>query len=377
MIKTARLLRPLALIGLMGLGAAAVLMGQGTAATEPAASLPADRPQPVRVVEVAFRPAVPETTYTGTVRPRWSSAMGFRITGKITERLAETGQFVTPGQPLARLDETDIRLSIEAREAEVAAARSNLGRLADEVARNRRLFQEGHVSQAALDRVETERDLAQATLDAAARGLDQTRNQLAYTTLSADHAGIVTAVLAEAGQVVEAGSPVMTVARTDALDAVVAVPEQKRLGLEVMAARATLWGGPDRPYALTLREISPDVDAASRTYTARFTIEAPDAALSLGRTLTVHLAPPATAPVAALPLAAVMNDGRGPAVWKLTGAGDRIERQPVTIASLTEEAALIADGLQPGDRVVSLGVHKIDPGRPVRIVEDLPPPALP
>jgi RND family efflux transporter MFP subunit len=156
----------------------------------------------------------------------------------------------------------------------------------------------------------------------------------------------------------------------------VAIPEQKRHGLEVMAAHATLWGGPDLPYALTLREISPDVDGASRTYTARFTIEAPDAALSLGRTLTVRLEAPEGASVAVLPLAAVMNDGRGTAVWKLTGAGDRIERQTITIASLTEETALISGGLAEGDRVIGLGVHKVDPGRPIRIVEDVPPLAL-
>jgi RND family efflux transporter MFP subunit len=375
MIQTKRLLKPLALVGLMGLGAAAVLMGEGTAGTDPSATLPVDRPQPVRVVEVLFRPPVSDTTYTGTVRPRWSSAMGFRITGKITERLVETGQFVSPGEALARLDETDIHLSIAALEAEIEAARSNLDRLRDEVARNNRLFNAGHVSQAALDRVETERDQAQAHLDATARGLDQTRNQLGYTTLSADHAGVVTAVTAEAGQVVEAGTPVITVARMDALDAVVAIPEQKRFGLELMTASATLWGGPDRTYALVLREVSPDVDPVSRTYTARFTLEAPDAGLSLGRTLTVRLSPPEAAPVATLPLAAVMNDGRGPAVWKV--ADDRVSRQPVTIAALTGETALIADGLASGDHVVSLGVHKIDPGRPIRIVESFPPPALP
>jgi multidrug efflux pump subunit AcrA (membrane-fusion protein) len=158
--------------------------------------------------------------------------------------------------------------------------------------------------------------------------------------------------------------------RTDALDAVIALPEQRRYGVEAMAATATLWDSPLPPYAITLREISPDVDPASRTYTARFTIEAPDAALSLGRTLTIHLMPPAGDPVAVVPLAAVMSDGKGSMVWKLSADGTAVIAQPVDVLGLTEDTALISRGLTAEDRIVSLGVHKIDPSRPVRVIED-------
>ena len=163
--------------------------------------------------------------------------------------------------------------------------------------------------------------------------LDQTQNQLAYTTLSADDDGVVTGVLAEAGQVLEAGTPIVTIARSDALDAVIALPEQRRFGLEVQTATATLWDSTHPAYRLTLREVSPDVDPASRTYTARFTIDAPDLALSLGRTLTVHLVPPTSDAVAVIPLAALLNDGRGSMVWKLSPDGTRVQPNPVEISS--------------------------------------------
>ncbi len=365
-----------ALVVVVGVAASALVIVASRAATkgESPAPLPSDRPQPLRVTQVSLQPMVRTTTYTGTVRPRYSSAVGFRIDGKVTERLVEVGQVVRAGEPLAKLDETDIRLAIASLEADLAAAQSNLSRLEAEVSRNQKLFSEGHVAKAALDVVVSERDQARATADGTARSLDQTRNQLAYTTLSADDDGVVTGVLAEAGQVLEAGTPIVTIARSDALDAVIALPEQRRFGLEVQTATATLWDSTHPAYRLTLREVSPDVDPASRTYTARFTIDAPDLALSLGRTLTVHLVPPTSDAVAVIPLAALLNDGRGSMVWKLSPDGTRVQPNPVEISSLTEETAVIASGLASGDRIVSLGVHKVDPGRPVRVIEQTAPP---
>jgi RND family efflux transporter MFP subunit len=371
--------RPLlqfALVAVLGVAASALVIAGSRAATknESPVPLPSERPQPLRVTQVSLQPMVRTTTFTGTVRPRYSSAAGFRIDGKMTERLVEVGQTVRAGEPLARLDETDIRLSIASLEADLVAARSNFSRLEAEVSRNRTLFLEGHVAKAALDTIVSQRDQARATADGTARALDQTRNQLAYTTLSADNDGVVTEVLAEAGQVIEAGAPVVTIARTDALDAVIALPEQRRFGFEVQSATATLWDSTHPPYRITLREVSPDVDPVSRTYTARFTIDAPDLALSLGRTLTVQLVPPSSNAVAVIPLAALLNDGRGSMVWKLSPDGTRVEPNPVEISSLTEETAVIASGLESGDRIVSLGVHKVDPGRPVRVIEQTAPP---
>ncbi len=372
-----RSLVQISLVAALGLGASGFVIADGRASTEPESPLlPSERSQPVRVTEVTLQPLQRTTTYTGTVRPRYSSNLGFRIDGKMTERLAEVGQRITAGEPLARLDETDIRLAIAALEADLAAARSDAARLEDEVSRNRTLFREGHVSKSALDAVVTQRDQARAAAESKERSLDQTRNQLAYTTLTFDHDGMVTELLAEAGQVLEAGTPVLTVVRTDALDAVIALPEQRRDGLEGMTATATLWDSDAPPYALTLREVSPDVDPASRTYTARFTVTAPDAALSLGRTLTVHLTPKAEAPVAAIPLAALWNTGKGSMVWKLSPDGSRVEAQPVEVGSLTDDLAVIRSGLMGGERIVSLGVHKIDPERPVRVIEETAAPAL-
>jgi RND family efflux transporter MFP subunit len=117
-----------------------------------------------------------------------------------------------------------------------------------------------------------------------------------------------------------------------------------------------------------LRELSPQADAASRTYAARFTIDDADDTVALGMTATVKLSHPSSTRVARLPLSAILNRGTGPAVYLVDGAG-ALELRPVTVAAFTENAALVSTGVATGDRVVTLGVQKLEPGEQVRTVE--------
>jgi RND family efflux transporter MFP subunit len=337
----------------------------------------APRPaQPVRVTEIAYAAPADLATYTGTVRPRIESDLGFRVAGKLMRREAEVGDRVAAGQVLAMLDDGDARLDLEAAEAERDAARTDLARAGAEALRSRSLHAGGHVARAVLDRAVSAEAEARARLDRAERLRDQAANRLSYAVLTSDAAGVVTAVRAEPGQVVAAGQPVVSVARTNAFDVVFALPEQMRQRLEGAEATAALWGAEAARYALTLRDVAPDTDPASRTYRVRMAVAAPDAQIALGRTVTVTLAGPAAAPVAALPLAAVVNDGGGAAVWRLPPGADRVERVPVEIAAIDGLVATLRGGLAAGDRVVSLGAALIDPGRPVRVVETAAAPGL-
>lgn len=292
--------------------------------------------------------------------------MGFRIAGKIVDRPVEVGDRVTAGQVLARLDDTDARLEQELAAAEAEAAGVDLRRAVAEAGRSRTLFAAGHLSEAGLDRALSAEAEAASREDRAGRALALAENRLAYTQLLAEVDGIVTATPSEAGQVVGAGTPVVSVAQTGAADVVFALPEKDRDKLVGRTARGALWGddGPDFP--LELRDISPDVDPAGRTYHVRMSVGAPDPAATFGRTVTVSLAAAPTAPVAAVPLAAVLDDGAGPGVWRV--AGDRVERVAVDLVSLGGDVAMIRGALAEGDVIVSLGAHKIDPARPVRVV---------
>jgi RND family efflux transporter MFP subunit len=329
-----------------------------------------ERPaQPVRVTRVVFTAVEASASYTGTIRPQHEAPLGFRLPGKLLARSVKVGDRVNAGQMVARLDDTDARLELEAAAADLAAARTDLSRAEDDLARSRDLFAAGHVAQAALDRAISAAAEAQSRADRSERTHDLAVNRLSYTELVAEAPGIVTATFAETGEVMAAGQPVLTVAATEALDVVFALPEQRRHLLETAAADAELWGVEGTSYALTLRDISPDVDPVGRTYRVRMTMVAPDAAAALGRTVTVRLATAGGLPAATLPLAAVLNDGAGAAVWRLPPGTDLVERVPVEVVAIDGRAALLRGRLAEGDIVVSLGAHKIDPDRPVRVVE--------
>jgi RND family efflux transporter MFP subunit len=326
-------------------------------------------PQPVRVTRVAFSADDQSESYTGTIRSQQEASLGFRLPGKLVSRMVEVGDRVTVGQVVARLDDTDARLELEAAKADLDAARTDLSRAVADLSRSRGLFAAGHVAQAALDRVTSDAAEAQSRAERAELTRDMAVNRLSYMDLVAEAEGVVTATLAEAGQVVAAGQPVVTVATTDLLDVVFALPEQRRNLLDSAAARAELWGTTHPPYALKLRDISPDVDPVGRTYRVRMTLTTPDAASALGRTVTVQLSTDGGLPAAALPMAAVLNDGAGAAVWRLPQGATLVERVPIELVEVNGQSALLRGELAEGDIVVSLGAQKIDPTRPVRVVE--------
>jgi RND family efflux transporter MFP subunit len=354
------------MLSLAGLAAAQVVL---PAQPEPPPVTAERAAQPVRISEISFVAASRTARYTGTLRPHHEVALGFRLPGKLVERMVEVGDSVTAGQLIAQLDDTDARLELDLASAEVEAARVDLQRAEADKARSETLFAEGHVAQAALDRSVSAAAQAVARRDRAERALQLAQNRLDYTQLRADADGIVTATPAEAGAVVGAGQPVVSLARTGEVDAVFALPEQDRAGFAAGTAQATLWGIEGPAYALNLRDISPDVDPAGRTYRVRMTLTTPDAQTVLGRTVTVTVVLAGEQPSAPVPLAAVVNDGTGASVWRLDASGTTVEKVAVELASVTGDVALIRGPLAEGDRIVSLGAHKVDPARPVRIVE--------
>lgn len=360
----------MAALGLAGYAATSSPKAEGSDAAEAA-----DRaPQPVRVTQVLFSSAAQAESYTGTIRPQHEAPLGFRLPGKMIARLVDVGDRVTAGQILARLDDLDARLELEAAKAEVDAARTDLARAEAEAKRSRDLHAEGHVAQAILDRAISTAAEARSRADRAEQMRSLAANRLSYAQLFAEADGIVTAALAEPGEVVAAGQPVLSVAREEAVDVVFAVPEQQRDVLKTAVAQAEIWGAAEKPYALRLRDISPDVDPVGRTYRVRMTFVAPDADVTFGRTVTLRLQTFAGPPAAALPLAAVVNDGSGAAVWRLSQEERRVERVAVDLVTIAGKVALVRGPLAEGDRVISLGAHKIDPSRPVRVVETAPAP---
>jgi RND family efflux transporter MFP subunit len=326
--------------------------------------------RPVLVATVHYEASSPERSFVGTIKPRIEADMGFRVPGKVAKRLVEVGQTVEVGQPLATLDEVDLKLQAEQAEAEFRAATGVLGQAAASEQRAKDLRAKGWTTDAQMDTARAAADEARARLNRAERSVELTKNSLSYATLVADTRGVVTATLVEPGQVVASGQTAIRIARFAEKEAVVAIPETLLGRAKDGTATVTLWSEPDKKYAAKLREVAPSADPATRTYLAKFSLPEAGDSVSLGMTATLTLADRATERVAKLPLSALYSQGGDPSLYVVDGSGD-IALKPVAVKSYDSNCVVISGGVDEGARVVTLGVQKLDPAQKVRVVSSL------
>jgi RND family efflux transporter MFP subunit len=326
--------------------------------------------RPVLVATVHYEAESPERSFVGTIKPRIETDMGFRVPGKVARRLVEVGQTVDVGQPLATLDEVDLKLQAEQADAEFHAATGVQAQATAAEQRAKDLRAKGWTTDAQMDQARAAADEARARLNRAERSVELTKNSLSYATLVADTRGVVTATLIDAGQVVASGQTAIRVARFAEKEAVVAIPETLLGRAKDGIASVSLWSEPNRKYAARLREVAPSADPATRTYLAKFSL--PDAGdnVSLGMTATLTLADPATTRVARLPLSALFSEGGDPSFYVVDDKGD-VALKPVTVKSYESNDVVISSGVDDGAKVVVLGVHKLDPALKVRVVSSL------
>jgi membrane fusion protein, multidrug efflux system len=346
------------------LAAVPLLLAAGCGRHEP----PAEPVRPVQLTQVALGGAPDATVFAGEIRPRYETDLGFRIGGKIVARDVDVGARVKKGQPLARLDPADVALQAEAATAQVAATQTEYEFAKAEYERYRDLHAQKFISASALDAKRNTMNANRAKHEQAQAQLAVTRNQAGYATLVAPDDGVITAVSAEAGQVVAAGQAVLRLAREGEAEAVIAVPEN-RIG-ELREAKqpvVALWANPQKLYPAKVREVSPAVDPVTRTFAVRLTILDRDADVQWGMTANVALRRNGDAAAALLPLTSVyhLDDGK-PAVWIYDPQTQKVALRPVTIARYREDGVIVASGLVAGEWVVSAGVHKLRAGQAVR-----------
>ena len=341
-------------------------------------SKPEPQPEPVRAVKVltvgvgTFEAAY---EYAAEVRPRIESRLGFRVAGKITQRQAEVGQHVKAGQLLAQLDPKDYKLANNAANAQVAAAQINRDLAAADYKRYTDLKDQNFISGAELDRRDATLKAAQAQLEQAQAQQASQGNQASYTNLVADVSGVITAVDADPGQVVSAGTPVVRIAPDGARDVVFSVPEDRvssikpgtEVDVKVWANQANLTG--------KVREVAASADVQTRTFLVKVALDGgTTAANALPFGSTVYASPKGVgltgAPVIKLPTSALKQDGQASAVWVLDVASMTVRSQPIAIATADGNQAVIASGLKPGDVVVVAGVHVLSPGQKVSLYQE-------
>ncbi len=348
---------------------APVVLGAALAGCGHAEPDPRNQPPLVRVT-TAIPAGDAEREFTGIVAARVQSDLGFRVGGKVIARLVDAGQVVLRGQPLMRIDGTDLALATRASLGTVDAARARAVQTAADERRLRDLVGAGAVSASAYDQAKAAADAARAQLSAAQAQARVTRNETNYATLLADADGTVVETLAEPGQVVAAGQIVVRVARSGPREALVQLPETLRPPLNSVAHARTVNGNTG---GATLRQLADSADPASRTFEARYVLGGAAARAPLGSTVTVALTRPGRVASAQVPLGALRDTGRGPGVWIVrAGARPTVAWQAVQVSAIGEETATITSGLAAGQRFVAMGAHMLHQGQQVRIAAAVP-----
>jgi RND family efflux transporter MFP subunit len=334
---------------------------------------PPEDVRPVRALTLAAGGASASAEFSGDVRPRYESRLGFRVGGKISARKVDVGTSVKRGTVLMQLDPQDLRLGQAQAQANLRAAQTNADLARAELKRYQDLRSQNFVSQAVLDQKIAAARSSQASVEAARAQSREQANQTGYASLVSDTDGVVTGIDAEVGQVVQPGTPVVRVARTDEKEVVIGVPEDQvdeiRQG---SAVRVRLWADPGRSIPGTIREVSPVADPATRTYTVKVSIPASEE-VRLGMTAVVELVRQAGAAAGAqlrAPLSSLVQNKGGSAVWVIETAngGQQVRLQPVQVGGVAGNDVVLTGGVKPGQAIVTAGVNLLKNGQKVRIL---------
>lgn len=332
------------------------------------ASDPRTQPPLVRVAAVQGANA-PSRSFTGTVAARVQSDLGFRVSGKVLQRLVDAGQTVRRGQPLMRIDPVDLKLALNAQQQAAAAAQAQAKQTAQEEVRYRNLMVTGAVSVSAYDQAKAAADAAKAQLRAAEAQAEVARNASRYAELVADGDGVVMETLAEPGQVVSAGQVVVRVAHAGPREALIQLPETLRPAVG-SDGQATLFGKEGVAVPTRLRQLSDAADPLTRTFEARYVLEGELANAPLGATVTIQITDAHSDERGdfQVPVGALFDAGKGPGVWVINGNPTKVAWRPVAIVRVNDQSARVTGRLRQGERIVALGAHLLREDQQIRIV---------
>ncbi len=324
--------------------------------------------RPVRTITVAVQPAGETVALTGHIEAENEAALGFRISGRMVERLVNVGDRVKAGQLLAKLDPQDEQNGLRSTQANLAAAQGQLTQARNNFERQRRLLERGVSSRAEFDQAQEGLQTAQARVDDAEAQLKLARDRLSFTELKADAAGTVTARGAEAGEVVQAGQMVVRIARQDGRDAVFDVPAQLlRSALADAEITVHLAEDPSVTAVGRVREVGEQADPVTRTFQVKIGLTDPPPTMRLGSTVNGS-AQLNSAPVITIPASALTRSNQQPAVWIVDPSKLTVSLRNIEVSRYDPGTIVVGQGLDTGDIVVTAGVQALHPDQKVRLL---------
>ncbi len=305
-------------------------------------------------------------SYAGEVRGRYETPLAFQVSGKIIKRNVELGSVVQPGDVLMEIDGKDIVQTVNVSAAQVASAESQLNLAANNLERYRTLCEQGAISRAQLDQYQNAYEVSLAAVRQTTAQYRQGNNQLGYSTLVADRAGVISSLTAEAGQVVSAGQSVLTIVQEGEHEIQINIPENRIDQIRnVQQVSISFWALPGVVVEGRVREISPVADKISRTYGVRVSLINPPTSVKLGMTANVAIGSSTNQQAVYIPLTSIYQTGNVPNVWMIKDGV--VSLQPVKVGAFGDGKIQILEGLQDGDVIVTGGVQKLREGEKVRI----------
>lgn len=327
--------------------------------------------RPVKVIEIGDAGEARQMNYSGVIRARTEMNLGFRVGGKITERLVNVGDRVKSGDLIARIDATDYELSVKSAAANLEAAERQVETTALVRTRAEQLFAKKVASKAQLDQATLGHSQAMASRDAAASALAQAKNQVTYTELMADRSGIVASIAADVGQVVGSGTPVATVAAEGEKEVLIAVPEVDVANFKPgMAVKAGFWSDQGLMLDGKVREVAGSAEQPSRTFAVRVSLP-DDPRILLGMTATILASAADADRHLSVPLSALAQKDGGTTVWVVDRGSQTVRSRTVTVADFTSDGVRVLDGLKRGDLVVAAGTQFMTENLKVAISGDV------
>ncbi len=329
------------------------------------AELPQDQALLVRTQTVNATAANQTANYSGEVRGRYETQLAFQVSGKIIRRNVDVGSFVQPGDALLEIDAKDIQQTVNISSAQVESAYSQLSLAEANLARYRKLYEQGAVSKMQLDQYENAYQVAAAATRQAAAQYTQGSNQLGYSLLTADADGVIAGINAEAGQVVSAGQPVITLVKGNEREIEINVPESRVDEIRSASqVEVSFWALPGVTSTGAVREVSPVADKTTRTYKVRISLADLPATVHLGMTANVTVSNPTGQKAVTIPLTAIYQTGDVPNVWVVQDGV--VHLRPIKVGAFGDQQVQVLEGLQNGDVYVTAGVQKLREGQRVR-----------
>jgi len=324
--------------------------------------------RPVRSITIAKREGGSTLALSGRIEAEDEVAVAFRIPGRLIERAVNVGDRVRPGQVIARLEQMNERNQLLSAQAALNAANADLVRARDEFERQRSLIDEGFTTRAQLDQATAAFRAAEAQVKSATAQVSMANDLVGFTVLAADAPGAVIARGAEPGEVVQAGQMIVRTARDGGIDAVFEVPPQVvRRASGSQPVVVALTDDPEVTAAGRVREIDPQADPVTGTFTVRVGLENPPPGMLLGSIVTGRVTLEGD-PLIVVPSSALATSEGSPAVWVVDPATSTVALRPIRISRHEPDSVIVAEGIAPGDTVVTAGVQTLRAGQKVRIL---------